>query len=278
MSLTLTAAGLAPGVYDNIPNDAYHADPAVGSTTLKGLLDPSKYGTYDVRGQVPFKGNRSTLDFGTVAHSILLEGDESSIDLMPFDDYRTKDAREARDASRDAGRIPLKQGEYESVMRVVDAVRAHPVASDLLTGHVAEQTLIHRDEATGLLIKVRPDARTPGIITDLKTAADVDPRKFSREVIPARGYHLSAALYVDVVREVLGEECEFFIIAVSKDEQPRVVVIRMGEAYLADGRARYRRALDLHAHGIATGEWPTTYTAQPPSWLGFETTDLIEGV
>lgn len=280
MSLTLTDAGLQPGVYDHITNEAYHADPAVGSTTLKNLLDPSKYGTYDERGQAPFKRSPA-LGFGTIAHEVLLEGDESRIALMPFDDYRTKAAREARDAAENAGQIPLKAAEYDQVMRVVEAVREHPVASDLLTGHIAEQTIVHRDPETGLLIKVRPDARTPGIITDLKTAADVDPRRFSREVIPTRGYQLSAALYVDVVREVLGEECEFFIIGVDKptdpEVKPRVVVTRMGEAYLADGRARYRVALSRYAHGLATGEWPSTYTAEPPAWLGFETTDLIEG-
>lgn len=281
MTITTDTLDLMPGVYDTITNEHYHRLNAVGSTTLKGLLDPSKYGGYDTQGRAPFTGDRSALDFGTVAHSILLEGDETGIALMPFDDYRTKAAREARDTATAQGLIPLKHTEYEQIMRVVDAVRAHPVAGDLLTGHTAEQTIIHQDPDTGVMVKVRPDARTPGIITDLKTTAIVDPRKFSREVIPDRGYQVSAALYTDVVREVLGEDCEFFIIAVDKptdrDTTPRVVVIRMGDAYLEDGRRRYRHALNLYRHGLATGEWPSTYTAEPPTWLAYETTNLTEG-
>ncbi|MGO1320817.1 MAG: PD-(D/E)XK nuclease-like domain-containing protein, partial [Galactobacter sp.] len=157
-----------------------------------------------------------------------------------------------------------------------DAVMAHPVARTLVTGHVAEQTIIGTDNETGQLVKVRPDART-AVIADLKTTADANPYTVERKVIPERGYAQSAALYVDTVRQVLDLDLAFVLICVEKTAPYRVSVVEVGEDYLEDGRRRNRRALDLYRHGITTGEWPTwpaTYTAQPPQWLDHETTRL----
>lgn len=278
MTAATVPLDLGPGVYDSIPNETYHQLEAVGSTTLKGLLDPDNAGAFDSRGRVPM-ASTSALQLGTVAHSVILEGDTSGVEVIPYDDYRTAAAKEARADALAAGRIALKPEEWEQVKAMRDAVMAHPVARALLTGHVAEQTIITRDPDTGALVKVRPDART-AVIADLKTAADANPYTVERKVIPERGYHLSAALYTDVVKAELDLDLEFHLIVVEKTRPYRVSVVQIGDQYLADGRARCRRALDLYAHGIATGEWPTwptTYTAEPPLWLLDQTTRLTEG-
>jgi hypothetical protein len=272
-------ADLGPGVYDGIPNDVYHGVlEAVGSTTLKGLLDPNMVGLYDARGRVDL-GHKTAFDVGTAAHSLILESDTDGVTVLPYKDWRTKAAQADRDAAREAGLIPMLAHEWAPVPAMRDAVLAHPVAKTLVTGHVAEQTIITRDEQTGVLVKVRPDART-AVIADLKTVADANPRTIERKVIPERGYHQSGALYVDTVNAELGEELPFVLICVEKTAPYRVSVVEIGDDYLADGRARNRRALDLYAHGIQTGEWPTwpdTYTAEPPLWLTTQTEELTEG-
>lgn len=262
-----TMLALSEGIHDDIPNEVYHQEiDAVSSTTLKGLLDPSNFGLFDERGRAPFKRS-AALDFGTVAHSILLEGDASVVRRLEFDNYRSKAAQEARDAAYAEGLIPLKPQEQEQVDAVVNAVRGHGLADALLTGHVAEQTFIRRDPDTGVLVKVRTDARTPGIITDLKTAMSANPVKFQNDVIPERGYDLSAALYVDTVQAITGEEQLFFIIAVEKADPFRVSVIQIGDEYLEIGRRKYRHALELYRIGRKTGQWPDVFVARPPTWV-----------
>lgn len=275
MTVTDIPLDLGPGVYDEVPNERYHQLDAVGSTTLKGLLDPSLYGLYDSQGRVDL-GRKTAFDVGTAAHSLILEGDTDGVTVLPYKDWRTKAAQQDRDAAREQGVIPMLAHDWEPVLRMRDAVMAHSVASKLLTGHVAEQTIIGTDDATGQLVKVRPDARTR-VIADLKTVADANPYTVERKVIPERGYQQSAALYVDTVKQVIDLDLPFVLICVEKTHPYRVSVVEIGDDYLDDGRRRNRRALDLYHHGITSGQWPTwpaTYTAEPPAWLDHETTRL----
>src|SRR6266545_1839137 len=62
-------------------------------------------------------------DIGTVAHALLLQG-ANACEVVYADDWRTKDAKEARDAIRASGRIPLLGDQWEGVKEMVDAGRS----------------------------------------------------------------------------------------------------------------------------------------------------------
>lgn len=278
MSLTLTDAGLQPGVHDNIPNAAYHADPAVGSTTLRELLDEDAAGLFEFKRSQPQEPN-PVFEFGTALHELVLESETGGVEVLPFTEWRTKEAKEAVAEVRAAGKIPLKPAEWATLQQARDSVMANSWACALLTGHVAEQTLITPDPETGLMLKARPDART-SVIADLKSTRNANPRYMERKGIPEFGYHQSAAHYQDVWHALTGERLEFHLICVEKTAPYRVSVVQVSPEYIEDGRRRNRKALELYAHGLETGQWPTwpaTYTAEPPAWLADQTTRLIEG-
>lgn len=272
-----TLEGLSLGVHDHVSNAAYHADAAVGSTTLRNLLDPAKAGLFNATGHVHME-ETDAMRFGTLLHSIVLEADDQQVVVLPYQEFRTKEAKAARDEVLAAGNVPLKTSEWLQLCDVRDSILAHPFARALLTGGVSEQTLISEDAETGLRIKARPDHRT-AFIADLKTCRDANPATVERRTIPDYGYQQAAAHYQQIVADTVanGEHLPFYLVNVEKTAPYRVSVVEIGEEYLADGRARNRRALDLYAHGIQTGEWPTwpdTYTAEPPLWLTTQTQDL----
>lgn len=84
LTTTTEPAGLIPdGIYFGMPEDRYHADPALGSTSLKELvLDPIEYQHERLHG-----GERKetfALKWGSAIHCRVLEGRQSLADRFPI--------------------------------------------------------------------------------------------------------------------------------------------------------------------------------------------------
>ncbi|MGH3990894.1 MAG: hypothetical protein ACRDSN_00345, partial [Pseudonocardiaceae bacterium] len=143
----------SPGVYD-LPAEVYHADPVAGgslsSSGARRLLPPSCPALFQhalTNGEV----HRAVFDLGHAAHTLAL-GVGAPLAAIDADDWRTKAAREARDAAYAAGTVPLLRAEHEQVQAMAAALIEHPIAGALLRpgGGDAEQTLVWRDEETGV--------------------------------------------------------------------------------------------------------------------------------
>src|SRR5699024_800889 len=113
-------------------------------------------------------------DVGTLAHALILEGSlDHLVHRVDAKDWRTKAAKEERDQAYNNDMIPINNSEADSILAPVeamrDAVMAHPIAKDLLTGHVPEVSLFW--ETDGVPLKARLDAQHPtrGVVADLKT-------------------------------------------------------------------------------------------------------------
>lgn len=68
--------GFADGIYFGMPNDVYHADPALGSSGLRDLLTggPTFWWNSAMNPQRKRKDTRA-LDFGSAIHAMVLEGE-----------------------------------------------------------------------------------------------------------------------------------------------------------------------------------------------------------
>src|SRR5436305_10612223 len=86
----------------------------------------------------------SDFDLGVAAHLAVLEPERQadSVVLIEAGDYRTTKAREARDAARTAGKVPLLPYQVDIVRAIAGSIRAHPIASEAFRGGDAELTLI----------------------------------------------------------------------------------------------------------------------------------------
>src|ERR1044071_1094086 len=109
----------------------------------------------------PFYESEAKTDFdiGVAAHLAVLEPERQadSIVLIEAGDYRTTKAREARDAARAEGKVPLLPYQFDLVRAITGSIRAHPIASQAFRAGEAEVTLVWQDPDTGVPCKARPD-------------------------------------------------------------------------------------------------------------------------
>lgn len=261
-----------PGIYPGVKSKDYHADPALGSTSLKTLATrtPAHY-----QHELTNPKTSDAFTLGTAAHSVILEGDVSGIVVVDADNWLTKAAKEAKAEALAEGKQPLLHKEMVQVLAMRDAVMAHPFARGLLTGHKAEQSVFWEEE--GQMLKCRPDAWQPGALIDLKTARSADPKDFGKAA-HEYGYHQSAAHYIDGVKAATGEESPFHFVLVEKTEPYLVSVVELDVEAINIGRMLNDRAKRIHRECVKSGSWPG-YPASElvglPMWAIYQSEELL---
>jgi hypothetical protein len=203
---------------------------------------------------------KTEFDIGVAAHLAVLEPQRQAeaIVMIEAGDYRTTKAREARDAARGQGKVPLLPYQLDIVQAIAGSIWAHPIAAPAFKGGEAEVTLTWADPETGILCKARPDyLPTHGQwIVDLKTAASANPRTW-RDQAYRLGYHARAAWYLDGAAAVLGQAPEeYWFVLVEKEAPYLVSVVSFDEAALRWGRTLNRKACERFARSAAANDWP----------------------
>ncbi|WP_226961387.1 MULTISPECIES: PD-(D/E)XK nuclease-like domain-containing protein [Streptomyces] len=267
--------GMAPGVYDGIPEDAYHADPALSSSGARRLLAcPAKFAYEREHGSVPTRA----METGTAAHLAVL-GVGPDVVVVDAPDWRTKAAREQRDAARADGAVPLLAAEYDQVQAMAEAVRQHPVAGPLFQpgDGRAEVSIWWTDPDTGVSCRARLDwLRNPVagrrlIIPDYKKTVDASPAAIARS-IANYGYHQQGDWYTEAVAAAgLAPDGSVFLLVFQEPTPPYVVTVaQIAPSDLMLAGAKNAAARQLFRDCTASGHWPG-YADEPliiqqPSW------------
>lgn len=240
----------SPGIYDGISNKEYHADPALGSTSLKTLALKTP-ALFDYERTHPKFSDAFTL--GTAAHSLILENDTSGIVVVDADNWLTKAAKEAKAEALAAGKQPLLTKEMAQVEAMRDSVMRHDDARHAFIGHRAEVSVFW--EEGGQMFKCRPDAWKNGVVVDLKTTVDANPDEFRRTAYKY-GYFMSAAHYIDGIKAVTGETVRFAFVNVEKTPPYLVSFTELTDADLDRGRFQLDRAKRLYSECSNNNNWP----------------------
>lgn len=253
-----------PGVYD-IPEQYYHADPVAGgslsSTGARALLPPGTPAKfyYDLHHPKPVKRH---FEAGRAAHRMVL-GAGPELRVVEADSWRTKDAKAAAETARAEHAVPLLEPEMETITEMADAIRSHPIARRLFqpgTGR-AEQSLIWRDDRTGVWCRARPDwlPRQTGrrlILVDYKTTMDASEEAITKAV-NNYGYHQQAAFYsAGALALGLAGEVSFVFCFQEKAAPYLVRMVQLDDMTLRIGAAKNAKALDVYAQCRKTGRWP----------------------
>ncbi|MFE1205696.1 PD-(D/E)XK nuclease-like domain-containing protein [Streptomyces sp. NPDC058762] len=256
-----TAPAAGPIVRDDLTAEEYHADrTSISSSGLRALLAPGCPAQFKYDRDNPRPPKRE-FDLGHAAHLLVL-GEGPDLDPLPFDNYLTKAAREARDEAHSMGAIPLLTHEWEQVQAMADAIRRHPIAGPLFTpgSGRAELSIFWTDPATGVRCRVRPDwlKQMPGLAlaADYKTCRDASPDAVSR-AIRDHSYHQQDALYTDGIWAALQPEDVRFVFVFQSKTAPYLITVReLAQQDRDIGRARNERALRIYADCERTGIWP----------------------
>lgn len=211
-------------------------------------------------------------DLGTCVHQVFLEGIDA-VAVIPFDDWRTNAAKEAREDARAAGRIPLLGKDYERVEEMLVALRAQlAIRPDgLFADGKPEQTIVWEDR--GVVCKARLDWLRDDLaaIDDLKsTGVSANPEQWCRKTMWSVGADVQAAFYMRGVEAVTGRRPEFRFCVVETQPPYAVSVVAMGPAVLELAGKKIDWALDLWRKCLERDEWPA-YPAQVayaelPAW------------
>lgn len=236
--------------------DEYHVHPAIGSSSIKTLLRSPLHFKY---AQENKEEPTPAMVFGTACHTAILEPNHftSSVVVKPKFEGTGARTRAEQWALENHGKVVVTADQMADIMGMLKSVAGHKTARALLTGGAAEESYFDQCPDTGIVRKARPDFLRQGhIIVDVKTTTDADPADFAR-TIANFGYHISAAYYLDVVTNVLGQKFDqFIIIAVEKSPPYAVSVHLLDEGTIDAGRYLYRKALKTLAECRKKNEWP----------------------
>lgn len=252
-----------PGVYD-IDEATYHGHKqSLSASGSKKLLPPScpaKFRWELDHGQP----HKAVFDFGHVAHKLVL-GSGPEIAPCDYPDWKTKAARDEREAAYAAGKVPCLTHEYATARDMAAAIRKHPIASMLFDPEwgTPEQSLFRRDPETGVLLRSRFDVLRNDIATgarliipDYKSCLSAEPGKVSKAVHDY-GYHRSGAWYIDMAVGLnLHTDAVVILVFQEKTAPYLVTVVELDTTAIEIGRDLNRKAIDLYAKCVANDQWP----------------------
>lgn len=265
------AGGIEPGIYQNIPDTEYHAAKDIlSSSGARRLITSTPRKFYEEMTTV--RPYNPAFEIGHAAHTLMLTvGDP--FEVVDADSWRTKDAKEARDAALQAGKTPLLAKEYAQVRAMADAILEHPVAGELFTRNdtTSEQSLYWTDEQTGVACRARPDLAVNdwSLIVDYKTTVSADPKEFAKS-IAKYGYHQQQAWYCEAVETLTGVRPEFVFVCQEKTPPYEVSLIQLDADAVRIGGRLNEDARSIYAACMDSGVWPSYPTSVQvvglPAW------------
>lgn len=264
---------LQPGLHFDIPEDAYHADPAeqpsLSSSVAKILIEQSPRHAWHAHprlGAGKDEGDKSrAMEIGSVTHKLLLQ---RGAEVVPLDheDYRSKAAKEAREAAYAAGKQPILRADLKTAADTVAAVSDQLGKVDDCQGFgvhgAAEVVGVWQDE-TGpygrLMMDWFEDRGDSAIIFDLKTSSQsVAPHAIARTIL-SMGYDTSAGHYergLIHLRPELAGRIKFRWIFVETQPPHLITVAELDNVGLAIGRKKAAAAFNIWSACLRTGNWP----------------------
>lgn len=272
-----------PGIYD-IPLTEYIADPcpapSLSASVAHTLVTQSPLHAF-VRHPRLNKGviesGSSKMDIGTIVHGLVLEGDESRLVIVEQDDWRTKVARETRDAARLAGLVPVLAGDMGMVREIAESARAAIHNSELADDFTPEtgkpeQTLVWKEG--DIWLRSRPDWLTNDhrLIIDLKTTTgSAEPLAWLRTML-GNGNDIQAVLGLRGLTLLTKNSVipQFVFWVVEQNPPYASSFVGLSPQFLEMSEHKLDRAIRLWSDCTLTNCW-SGYPSrvcwiEPPSW------------
>jgi hypothetical protein len=200
------------------------------------------------------------LTVGRALHALLEDEAVFTKGFITLPEGMRRDARTAKyqEFLAEAGdKEVLTRDQAEMLFAIRDKLVSHPLFHLTRNGKV-EHSGFWKDKETGVICKIRPDLYLDdGVIFDWKSsAAPVNPFMFSK-VLHDRGYHISAAMYLEGMQAILGATFQHFVlVAIEKFKPYECIFYEIDSAAIEKGQEDFRSALRIYAECKAKNEWP----------------------
>lgn len=271
-----------PGIYSmTLPE--YIADPCIepslSASVAHTLITESPIHAFVQHPRLNkgvIKSGSTKMDIGTIVHGLVLEGDESRLVIVEADDWKTKVARETRDAARLAGLVPVLAGDMGRIREIAAAARSAIAHSELAEAFrpesgKAERTLIWQEG--DIWLRSRPDWLTNDhrLIIDLKTTAgSAEPSVWLRTML-GNGNDLQAVLGLRGIKKIdPSSRCQFVFWCVEQNPPYSSSFIGLSPQFLEMSEHKLARAMQLWSDCTMTNCW-SGYPSrvcwmEPPAW------------
>ena len=254
---------------------------AVSASIIKTIIDRCERAAWHESWLNPDRERDFTkaTDTGTIAHGILLEGSTAGIVIIDPrdhpaektgnipDGWTNKSIREARDAARRSGKIPVLSTDMAPIENMVDA--AHGFIETLRDtepaiwaamqpgGGRSEETMVWREGET--LCRLRTDriSNDNAIIVDYKTSAmSVEPDRWGRTQLTGMGYYISAAWYRRGIAALTGVTPDYVFLCQETEAPYLCSLVGVDPAGLALGEEKCMAGLKQWERCVRDGHWP----------------------
>jgi hypothetical protein len=268
-----------PGIY-NLTDAAYHADPcpepSLSSSIARTIISRSPLHAWYQHPRLNDAhkpDNSKEFDIGTAAHDLILKG-QDCLAIINADNFKTKVAREERDAAYAAGLTPLLNKDWDAVQLMATeffhALYRTRDAQDAFRDGTPEQTLIWKHDGIWFRAKLDWMPKNSRIYDDFKTTTNARSDAFQRRVYE-HGYDMQAAFYMRGLR-LLGicDDPIFRFIAVEKEAPHGVSINRLSPAAIELADMKVSRAIEIWKRCLHENRWdgypPITVDIGPPAW------------
>jgi PDDEXK-like domain of unknown function (DUF3799) len=254
-------AFMQPGIYD-ISNEEYHASEGLSRSAISQLARTAKhYWDVYVNPDKPKRPKTRDMVFGDGVHTLVLEPHKFDERFFVIDKVsratKAGKAYHAKVKEELGRRDAITPEEFKTIKLAAKAVLDDPISAPL-EGCVVEKSIYWIDEDSGLLCKCRPDAwdmQSNHYVVDLKTTKNAAFFPFKHSVYQYH-YHTQAAMIIDGIRAVTGEEPQIYLIIAVENTRPFAVAPRpISQQRIEEGREIYKKGL-LYLRGcLERDEW-----------------------
>ncbi len=249
-----------------MPEATYHADPCLTPSLSASIIhvlcsqSPRHAWVAHPKLNPAFVAEEAgQMDIGKVCHALMLEGIDVA-EWLPFPDWRTNAAKEAREAARAAGKVPILEKHREDILAMVAAARVqlnqHRDAKRAFMDGKPEQTLIWEED--GIACRARLDwiMNDHSHIYDYKTrSGSANPDQLSRTLF-AEGWDCQAAWYVRGLKAITGKDVPFSFVLQETFPPYALSVVALDDWAMVQATKKCMWAVEKWAECLASGVWP----------------------
>jgi hypothetical protein len=247
-----------------LSNTEYHSERKhFSSSALKLYLkDPIEFHKQYILGEFPAipAPLQAAFDFGSYVHTLVLEPHLEEEEYVYYDGMCSEEKAELVESN--PNKIVITNSQVTQATRMMSNFNKtvfHPdgkkINSFFKKGKAEESFFTELD---GMSVKVRTDYRKAtkraASINDVKTTSKNINLKNIKKICEDLDYDLSAALYLDVVQQVTGQEHDFYFLFMGKKDY-KSEIFRASPEFIARGREKYKRAIEGIKKSMETGIW-----------------------
>lgn len=262
---------------ENLPNDAYHAHPAISKTGLWKL-----YTSTPAHFRFGERVSKPEWELGQAAHDAILQPElfETTYYRVAGDPARNTVAwKNAAEFAAAHDLTPMKARDYDAALRIRDSAAQIETIASVVRDGIREQAAFWADPTTKIVCRCKPDVYSPSceIMLDIKTCVSAAPTRIGFQAAVARfGYHVQDAFYTEGwERAGGGKSAGMIFVAIEKQPPYLIALYELSPNAIEEGRTIVRKTLAQYAACWAADHWPG-YPADPqilalPNWAFNET-------